>query len=198
MNSLMLEPKYRDMDPQTEDLISRGALLDNGMVVLIENPSWRRDLRSLEQGPAEAKEAALYEAKVSNRWCEVSELSCRRGIVAFVAIYSDGTKRKRTYSADSAWYVKKDSIPKVDEPEPTEAFFVEAAETENADNTEGSDDLISYAEGDAEATMSMWGGVTEVKEETTLKQAKSFIEFHGRIEDIQSPDGPLARALRQQ
>lgn len=30
-----------------------------------------------------------------------------------------------------------------------------------------------------------------------LKASKSFIEFHGRIEDIQSAEGPLARAIRE-
>lgn len=187
MNSLLLEPKYRDMDTQTEELLSRGSLLENGMVVLIEDPAYRTNLRRLNMGSEESQLAATDEAKVANRWCEVSEVFCRRDVLTFVAIYPDGTKRKRTHASDAAWFVKLDSLPKEEEPED---FSVNATETQNADNTEGSEDRLSYAEGDAEATMNMWGATTE------LKQPTSFIEFHGRIEDIQAADGPLARALR--
>lgn len=275
-------PMHYDMNPQTEDLISSGDKLENGMVVLLESSLVKESLSALGR-PGLGSEYALNRLKENNRWCEVTELQVtpRYGetnspLISFVAVYADGTKRKRSYDASYAWFVKKDSLPKPAEPENTEAAeetvkepqsFVGHSFTEMAgfDNAEGSDDRVEYAEKDAEATMSMfphqralsitqeqlelvgeairdiipeaefrledevyvleltvdmeeYGNVSsesnEPPEETVtftqigtgakatvpvseLTATKSFIEFHGRIEDIQSSEGPLARAIRE-
>jgi hypothetical protein len=110
-------PRYFDMDPTTDDLISRGDKLKNGMVVLLEadilrgNPNARPGSTMYDYETKKSKE--------SNRWCMVTELEVRSSrdngytnkLVEFVGVYSDGTKRKRTYGNDYAWFVKLDSFP---------------------------------------------------------------------------------------
>lgn len=106
--------KFREMDPETEDLIADGEDLKNGMRVLIADPMNRKDVSHgfNDSLGGVVVEYLLDRAKERNRWCTVSQLSYRDEIVSFVAIYDDGTKRKRTYNCSWAWFVKLDSMPK--------------------------------------------------------------------------------------
>lgn len=113
--------KFREMDPKTEDLIADGCDLKNGMRVLIANSAGRADISHGFNNPLlfdRIDENKLNRAKENNRWCTVSQLSHRDGLVSFVATYDDGTKRKRTYNRNWAWFVKLDSMPE-DEQQPT-------------------------------------------------------------------------------
>lgn len=223
MNSAMFEDKFRDMQPATEDLLPNGRALQNGMVVLLEAPSLKADM-SIVVSTILSNPTDLNRAKINNRWCEVSHVEIEPhsgpdGLpadnVTFVGTYSDGTKRKRQAPVGLAWFVKKDSLPKEEEPEPAEETVtftqlgsgakctvpvselrVEATETENAHDTEGSDDRVSE-ERLVEMAAETRGFMDQV-DAAEVKQTRSFVEFHGRVEDIQSADGPLARALRQQ
>lgn len=99
------------MNPSTDDLIF-GDELKVGMVVLFEDELLRTD-PSREQGP---NSDGYWTAHIleQSRWCKVEKIrahSQNDEIVQFVALYADGTKRKRTYNKSYAWYVKKDSIP---------------------------------------------------------------------------------------
>jgi hypothetical protein len=100
-------PRFYRMDPKTEDLLPSGAELADGMKVLIEDPDERAVIKD------DMEDWELDRALVRNRWCEVTYLSTRSSgtSISFVAVYEDGTKRKREYSARESWFVKKDSIP---------------------------------------------------------------------------------------
>lgn len=115
-----LVPQFFVMDPSTEDLLPNGDHLVDGMIVLIEDHMARSNLRRLENGNPITGEMDSYEgnrALECNRWCTVTNLELHpyRGdmgrLVSFIAVYEDGTKRKRTYNRDYAWFVKLDSIP---------------------------------------------------------------------------------------
>lgn len=110
-------PRHYEMDPETEDLLSSGRKLWNGAVVLAEDPNSRAsDLPNHR----EAYPHEISNVREKNRWASISEIEFQmdkqtgKKIVLFVATYSDGTKRKRWTSANHAWLVKKDSIPKED------------------------------------------------------------------------------------
>lgn len=111
-----LVSKFYRMNPETDDMISNGQLLENGMIVLLEDSMIRADPDS----PLSKYE--VHRAEETNRWCEVSELEIRRRfehgetgyaigegspLVTFVGIYSDGVKIKRSYDSSYAWLVKK-------------------------------------------------------------------------------------------
>lgn len=98
-------PKYYTMDPETEDLLSDGTLLKNGMVVLIENDENRTTIQA-ELGESNSARAFRW-----NRWSTVSNVAVIDSYVSFIAVYTDGTKRKLAAGVDDAWYVKLDSIP---------------------------------------------------------------------------------------
>lgn len=105
-----LVPKIYTMDPKTEDMLSNGMRLRTGMKVLLA-PS------NLRERPEEAetlKDWQLERLQTNNRWCTVVEpptFNNRNNTISFVGLYEDGTKHKRTYVADYAWLVKKDSLP---------------------------------------------------------------------------------------
>lgn len=273
MNSMMITGQRYTMDPETEDLIY-GDKLENGMVVMIE--------ASLVRGSVDSTSKYEQErALTANRWCEVTELRVRPRygeegpdpLIKFIGLYADGTKRERTYSGGYCWFVKKDSLPKpadVDETIKNPQSFVGHSFTEAAGyhDVQGSDDRVDYAEGDAEATMTLFPHqralnitqdqlerlgeaireivpeaefrvedevfvleltVDEVEEEAPtlskdeyvravtdmaersgidiagikneeklpgLLTAELKVSYVGPIEDIQSADGPLARAMR--
>lgn len=100
-------PKYYVMDPETEEIVFDGTCLENGMVVLIANPNerarpetdWSRDW-------------SLDRLNECNRWCKVSKVTVfpEINVVHFIGTYEDGTQRKRKYSIDESWIVKKDSM----------------------------------------------------------------------------------------
>lgn len=112
-------PAHFAMNPETEDLLPDGTYLREGMVVLIEgnivsgNPE--RLAKMTEDDPGYSYEKARCDE--SNRWAKVTHLKLRSmydsndQLVTFIAVYADGTKRKRTYNESYAWFVKLDSIP---------------------------------------------------------------------------------------
>lgn len=100
--------QYYEMDPKTEDLLDNGSCLIDGMKVLIENPS-------LRQSVCEDMSAATTSvARITNRWTTIENVKIIGSSVSFIGIYEDGVKRKRRHNIQSAWLVKKDSIPRID------------------------------------------------------------------------------------
>lgn len=105
--------KFYEMDPETEDVLHNGALLLDGMKVLIEDPNVR-EFPTDNMGPA-----SINKARLRNRWCTVDQVKVENQqhngpTVSFVGIYEDGIKRKTSLSVHYGWIVKKDSIPRVD------------------------------------------------------------------------------------
>ncbi|QAY17192.1 hypothetical protein SEA_MADAMATO_74 [Streptomyces phage Madamato] len=102
-------PKYYVMDPDTEEIIFDAKSLADGMEVLIGDPNERaRPEKDLDGDWGQDR---LLER---NRWCTVSKVTMIPGTansVQFLATYEDGTQRKRSYSVQQSWIVKKDSIP---------------------------------------------------------------------------------------
>lgn len=136
--AVKLYPDFVDrdyvMDPKTEDLLSSGTKLQNGMRVLVQGVLGLEDTRRPLEG------YQLKNARENNRWCTVTELEIQERwddgydydysdgfyslhtprrrerrkldpLVTFVGVYDDGTKAKRSFSAHFSWLVKKDSIP---------------------------------------------------------------------------------------
>lgn len=105
-------PAYYDMDPETEDLLDNGTLVVDGMKVLVEDHSFRADIHDA------MLEASKAIARKNNRWCVVSNAKvineATDTFLSFVGIYDDGTKRKWYVSTREAWFVKKDTISRVD------------------------------------------------------------------------------------
>lgn len=105
-----------EMNPETDDLI-RGRELKEGMVVLIEDSSVREDI-SHHTGETDHKCDAhkCRRIKETSRWCRVTSLDIRKRmedrspLVSFIAVYSDGTKRLRTYNQSFGWFVKLNSM----------------------------------------------------------------------------------------
>lgn len=107
VNSLF-EPKHFNSNPETEELLWDATELEEGLVVMIEEPSVRADISEVYMDSAVMEQAYRW-----NRWATVSDLNHDANLdqVLFVATYSDGSKRKLVTSADYAWYVKKNSMP---------------------------------------------------------------------------------------
>lgn len=114
-------PQYYVMNPATDDLLSRGDKLENGMIVLVEDSI----LRGNSNSTGIMREYEQRRALENNRWCEVTELEINHErydgrtntTISFVAVYADGVKIKRTYGAGYAWLIRK---PVVKELTPTE------------------------------------------------------------------------------
>lgn len=117
-----IEAEYYRMNPKTDDILSEGVLLKNGMIVLIEDSLLRetKDLAlQIDEATGEIKNQRSYNRLLTtNRWCRVSNLKVNgqreryysTASVSFIAEYADGTKEKRRYGADYAWLVKLDSL----------------------------------------------------------------------------------------
>jgi hypothetical protein len=105
--------QFYDMDPLIEDVLFDGRFVQNGMVILPENPMNRQDLKHMDPG-------SRNRALLDNRWCRATQVSITGEFLEFIAVYEDGTKRKRTVPVERAWLVKYDSVPEFDEvgPEP--------------------------------------------------------------------------------
>lgn len=127
-NPMFVDQHYL-MDPATEDLITKGSKLKNGMRVLIEGSALLRENIDVPLD-GYSRQRALE----NNRWCVVSDLEIqerwddgndwgygnfggrRRAprkvdpLISFVGVYDDGTKIKRSYADSYAWLVKKDSL----------------------------------------------------------------------------------------
>lgn len=103
--------KYDVMDPATEDLLSSGHDLRNGMIVLIGEMPERWSV------VGEPDENQAYYIMLMNRWALISEVHHRSTPnghkVVFVATYKDGTKIKRQHDINYSWLVKLDSMPKL-------------------------------------------------------------------------------------
>lgn len=110
MSSYNFVPKFYTMDPETEEFLSDGKKLENGMVVLIASSNLRVNVdKALEDWE-------LDRALQRNRWAKISDLEFRTYVgdelLSFVATYENGTKRKwESIGVQRAWYVKRDSIP---------------------------------------------------------------------------------------
>lgn len=192
MNSNLFAAKFYQMDPTTDDLIPLRELQD-GMVVLIESSVHREDPSAISFDPAHTTKLLR-----NNRWCEVSKLELMHTGVElqarFIGIYADGTKMSRYYGGQAAFYVKKDSLPKVD-----------VVEHPEADNAEGESDLAEYAEGysamagyaaaDAQASLDVVHG--ESGEASITEEETTEADFDGNPEtdEDDSEYGPLVRAM---
>ena len=125
MNTALFVDKFYEMNPETDDLLAEGTELENGMIVLLEDSLMREDPERVDS-TALGTRYQQERLREVNRWCEVMNFKVQRRfehddmgsvltevdpLVEFVALYSDGTKKKRRYAASYAWIVKKDSIP---------------------------------------------------------------------------------------
>lgn len=99
-------PKFYRMNPETEEILFDGTELENGMVVLIENPNLRQNITLATTMNPEAFDNALR----MNRWMEVQHVTAKDDIVEFIGRYDDNTKSKHRFALRTAWLVKKDSI----------------------------------------------------------------------------------------
>lgn len=92
-----------------EDDLIPGRELKNGMIVQVEPPTLRGD-NSILLVAEEYKQLLLK----CNRWCTITKLHVDRRTVTFIGVYEDGSKRGRSMSVRTPWYVKKSSIPKAE------------------------------------------------------------------------------------
>lgn len=133
MPNTMFVDKFYEMIPEFDQLLPRGTMLEDGMVVLIGDSIARANLRHLEKLESGERthihtspEYERDKAREYNRWCTVSDIQIiprwwtneygevvgeRSPMIAFVGTYGDGTKRKRNCDSDFPWLVKKDSLP---------------------------------------------------------------------------------------
>lgn len=103
-----LVSSFYTMLPVVEDMLFSGRDLRVGMKVLIGDSMLRQHLTEKDLNPYELERALTF-----NRWCTVDRVFVSTsGMVSLMGVYDDGTKIKRTLSADYPWLVKKDSIPK--------------------------------------------------------------------------------------
>ena len=99
-------PRVYPLDPDTEDLIFGDQLVE-GMVVLFEDSLLRGDANHIDT------ESPITRARTleTTRWCRVSSVRRSGHIVVFIGEYADGSKLRRSYAQDYAWFVKKNSMP---------------------------------------------------------------------------------------
>lgn len=101
-----LVDKFYEMNPLLEDLI-KGHLLQNGMRILISDPRFRSDLAYPES--FYTNEAFREAALRWNRWMTVTELDTEyleAGLVSFIGLYDDGTKKDFILATLHGWFVK--------------------------------------------------------------------------------------------
>ena len=98
--------RFYVMNPETEDVITKGLELKNGMVVLRENGSLRANLAELDLDWMRDR------ALTRNRWCTVTNVHYVQDlkVVQFTGIYEDGTRRVRNSKLTDSWLVKKSSV----------------------------------------------------------------------------------------
>lgn len=224
MNSNLLVGKHYIMDPETEDLIY-GRELKEGMVVLVESPALRGDSNLLE---GHARPEDWWHMLRTCRWAEVTKLSIVSGpnetTTFFIAVYSDGTKHTRQYVDNIGWYVKKDSMPKVEETSvdwsksaaPTEdsekvtfeqigtgrRVTIDKAELEYADEQAQPDNVIGAVTdiSEDETGIKVEGtltdeGMTYIQEDA--EASKALLDDDGDNVDDDYEAGPLVQAMRQ-
>lgn len=110
MTETKFVPKFYAMDSKTDDLLPYGTQLENGMIVLIDSSKQRVDT-SREMEPWE-EERALE----CNRWATITDLEVINSgcSIRFIAVYEDGSKRKREHAINVSWLVKLHSFPEVE------------------------------------------------------------------------------------
>lgn len=86
--SLSVRKPY-DMNPETDDLI-RAHRMRNGMCVRPERPSSRDEW---------------------NRWVEIEQVEREDNTIHFIGQFEDGKKASYQTTYNTAWFVKKDSMP---------------------------------------------------------------------------------------
>jgi len=171
-------PKYFEMDPELHDLLPNGRRLQNGMKVLCEDEGSRVSLSTLVKNP---KDFNLHEARKWNRWATVTDLEIVEnalitGMITFVGLFEDGTKRQFIKGVEAAWYVKLDSIPEEDPLAEEEAELKEA--------------LASLVE----TSKIAWSGIldmlkTGVKEEADLLDAAAE-KLHASTKNLKFSEKP--------
>lgn len=101
------------MDPINHKVVY-GDLLENGMIVVLEEPSVKRDPKNRPQdGSNDTPLWSVYDEQAylrESRWCLVESLRRRGDIIQFIGIYSDGTQASRQYNESYCWYVLIDSM----------------------------------------------------------------------------------------
>jgi hypothetical protein len=111
-------PKYFEMDPKTDILLSSGNCLQDGMVVLLESNENRIDLDAYADLLRNGSAKVLEECLRWNRWMTISMCHVtNNGVVDFIATYEDRTQKKIRVDCIRAWYVKIDSIPEIGDEE---------------------------------------------------------------------------------
>lgn len=118
--------KFYEMNPLLEDLI-KGHQLQDGMRVLIADPRFRSSLNSPEY--FYTSEAFRENAFRWNRWMTVTELdtdNIETGLVSFVGLYDDATKKDFILSTLHGWFVKVSGVTDED----LEAALAKLRETE--------------------------------------------------------------------
>lgn len=106
------EPMDYVMNPETDDLI-RGDKLREGMIVLLESVSMRRDAENFAD--PKTRPYDRQRSLETSRWCTVTDMHTSSGdgrVMSFIGLYADGTKFERMYNESFCWFVKLDSIPK--------------------------------------------------------------------------------------
>lgn len=151
--------KYYRMDPETEDLFPNGRHLRNGMRVLVGKSGLRVDVNRDDLNDWEEERA--FER---NRWCTVGALEIKDDGITFIGVYDDGSKMMRTYSIDSPWLVKIDSLARFEETDPRVAKIVE---------------LVDEVMGDAIVTSMQNESQSYKKEHLRQKAVETAIRIRG-------------------
>lgn len=123
--------KFYEMNPLSEDLI-KGHQLEDGMRVLIADPRFRPDLAYpiYFYTNMAFREGALR----WNRWMTVTEFDgdlAESGLVSFIGLYDDGTKKDFILSSLHGWFVKINGVSD----EMLEAALVKLRDTDPEDLT---------------------------------------------------------------
>jgi hypothetical protein len=93
-----MEPRNYIANARIEKILF-GHELKNGDRVLIEDSLFRGD-------PNSAVATLRDRAMICNRWCQVTRLEKKNGLVKFIGLYDNGDMTVRDYSATTAWIVK--------------------------------------------------------------------------------------------
>ncbi len=92
--------KWQEIDPEVEKLLYDGTELADGMVVIVEDPHRREDIRrSLD-------DAAFYRARRVNRWMMIDRVKIVGTAVTFLATYEDGMQAKMEFDVSESWICK--------------------------------------------------------------------------------------------
>jgi len=106
--------KYYRMNPETDDVLANGNLLQKGMKVLVGDPNLRENYED------EMSLANKYRYDKFNRWSTIdSDVHFFKKpndfvYVSFVALYEDGAKMPMHVATFYPWLIKKDTIPAVE------------------------------------------------------------------------------------